>query len=727
MSCPTGQQICSGACVDPKIDPTHCGACDKTCAAGEVCSQGACALQCGGGTTKCGSLCINTQNDPSNCGACDKACAGGEVCSQSACALTCSGGSTKCGASCINTQNDPANCGDCGKACAGGEVCAKGACALSCSGGATKCGNACVSTKVDPANCGDCGTACAMGEVCSNGACGLSCVGGSTKCGSACVDTAKDPTNCGTCGTACAMGEVCSNGACGLSCVGGSAKCGSVCVDTAGDPANCGTCGTACAMGEVCSNGACGLSCVGGSTKCGSTCVDTKLDPGNCGTCGTACPAGQVCANGACGLSCGSGTTQCGSTCVVTATDTKNCGTCGTTCASTQACSGGACTCAAGQTTCGNACVNLSDNSLNCGGCGNACAAGEVCGAGACVATTPGNGGTGGSLTGLNPPKVAVFGAASTFDLQTKLTATGAFSQVDFVDVNSTTPTLAAMKAYDAVVVYTYFSVTQAFGDNLAGYFEAGGGVVLCDYESQEIGTYALKGRFATDYTLSTQTAKAAFLSTKVTLGALLEPTSPLLNGVTTFGIQSTSPYHLPTAQFNKPNTFIVAQYSDMSPAVVRGTVTTPGGAPRNLVEINSFGMSSNGNSTYGWDAITDGAKLFRNALLFTIPPKAISMGKAVAFGNQPISTPTAPQTVTYTNASAVAQTITALSITGTHISEFSVTPSAPLPVTLPAGGTFTAAVTFTPGSVGLRAARLNATVQGVSTPATTLLSGNGT
>jgi hypothetical protein len=416
----------------------------------------------------------------------------------------------------------------------------------------------------------------------------------------------------------------------------------------------------------------------------------------------------------------------CGGLCVDVNADKANCGACGNACSPTQACSSGACSCAPGQSACGNACVNLSDNSLNCGGCGIACAANQVCGAGACVNLAPGTGKAGGGLSGLNPPKVAVYGAASTTDLQTKLTATGAFTQVDFVNIGSTTPTVAQMKAYDAVVVYTYLAVTQAFGDNLADYFEAGGGVVLCDYESQESGTYVLKGRFQTDYAMSTPVPMSSFSTVKVTLGTIFEPMSPLLTGVTTFGIQGSTPYHLPGAQFNKNNPIIVALFSDGTPAIIRGTISNAAVTNRTLVEINSFGPSSTGNASYGWDPTTDGAKLFRNALLFTITPPAITMATSLAFGNQPLFTPSAPQTVTFTNTSAAPQTITSLSLSGTHIGEFYLAPSAQLPVTIPPGGTFTVNVTFTPANVGLRAARLNATLQGIASPATTLLSGNG-
>src|SRR5262245_19219544 len=71
--CP-GQTVCDGKCVVTKRDPENCGMCGKKCKEGEVCVQGGCALQCGGGSTKCNSVCVSTQADPANCGMCGNKC-----------------------------------------------------------------------------------------------------------------------------------------------------------------------------------------------------------------------------------------------------------------------------------------------------------------------------------------------------------------------------------------------------------------------------------------------------------------------------------------------------------------------------------------------------------------------------------------------------------------------------------------------------------------------------
>ena len=425
---------------------------------------------------------------------------------------------------------------------------------------------------------------------------------------------------------------------------------------------------------------------------------------------------GQVSCQAAC-----SGTV-CSNSCVDTSTSSANCGGCGTACGASQICSGGACKCPAGQSACGSQCVNLSDNSLACGACGVVCGTNMVCSAGVCTSLTVGNGRAGGSVTGSSPPKVAVLAAASSVDLQTKLTATGAFASVGFINTSSTPPTLATLKNYDAVAVYTYLSVPTAFGDNLADYLDAGGGVVLFDYETQETGTWGLNGRYQTQYALSTPVASSGYLNNPVTLGTLLEPASSILTGVTTFAYKTTSAKHLPTSAFNKNSPIVVAQYSDGTPAVIRGTVN----GNHAVLEINGFGTSTAGNSSYGWDATSDAATLIKNAMLFVIPPPAVTTVKQIDFGNQGLFLQSAPQVITYTNVSTAPQTITALTLSGTHIGEFGAVPSSSLPATIPPGGTFTVNASFMPAGLGLRAVTLSATVTGASGAATTLLLGRG-
>lgn len=77
-ACPAGLIDCAGACIDPNTSRDHCGAqldCagdandGQVCAAGEVCSAGACALSCQAGLVSCGGACIDPDTSRSYCGA----------------------------------------------------------------------------------------------------------------------------------------------------------------------------------------------------------------------------------------------------------------------------------------------------------------------------------------------------------------------------------------------------------------------------------------------------------------------------------------------------------------------------------------------------------------------------------------------------------------------------------------------------------------------------------
>jgi hypothetical protein len=45
-TCEAGETDCGGTCTDTLSDPAHCGGCGTACAAGEACTDGACAVPC---------------------------------------------------------------------------------------------------------------------------------------------------------------------------------------------------------------------------------------------------------------------------------------------------------------------------------------------------------------------------------------------------------------------------------------------------------------------------------------------------------------------------------------------------------------------------------------------------------------------------------------------------------------------------------------------------------
>jgi hypothetical protein len=275
--CDSGLSECADACVDTRFDPSHCGACGKACADGEVCSAGACAVSCGGATTKCGSACVDTDYDPAHCGACDVACSEGEVCADGNCQSKCQPGTTLCGALCVDTQSSPEHCGACDQVCAAGQVCFKGACSTHCGDGLTKCGNLCVDVASDPGHCQSCDNACPGGAnaspVCQQAACGLDCNTGFGNCnqdgGDGCeIDVTATTDHCGACDAACAPvvngAAACQASSCVIgSCTMGFGDCDMLLASGCesnfnSDVANCGMCGNVCPVGmPTCTGGVC--------------------------------------------------------------------------------------------------------------------------------------------------------------------------------------------------------------------------------------------------------------------------------------------------------------------------------------------------------------------------------------------------------------------------------------------------------------------------------------
>jgi hypothetical protein len=95
-ACDPGLERCGDLCVDTRLDPVHCGACDRTCDLHQAiagCSDGACVVEsCHAGycdldgvaSTGCETE-VDLGVDPSHCGACGRSCSS-ERCVDGACA-----------------------------------------------------------------------------------------------------------------------------------------------------------------------------------------------------------------------------------------------------------------------------------------------------------------------------------------------------------------------------------------------------------------------------------------------------------------------------------------------------------------------------------------------------------------------------------------------------------------------------------------------------------------
>ena len=403
-TCPAGQALCEGACVDILANPAHCGGCDRDCANSDCrggscvgcmaaglrcsspgdCCSGVCEAEdavpgeparltcapspCARGFKQCGAVCIPVARC---CTSAD--CTGGKVCPGPGQACACPSGRIDCGGTCINPQTDEANCGSCGHVCETGRTC---------------CAGDCVDTRTDPAHCGGCARDCVNG-TCQNGACDCTIAGalcevngdccsgiceappgqrlrcaaspcprGEKLCNQRCIPLA----NCCASGE-CDGGKTCQNGAC--ACPADKHDCGD------GTCRDCCT-NAHCTAGRTCQGGIC--ACPAGRAFCDGACVDTGTDPAHCGDCGRDC-ANSDCQGGHC-LGCAAATLPC-------STDGECCsGSCelvdperrelGRACAPSP--------CARGFKPCGQACIPVAACCTNAD-----CAGGKTCQGGNCA------------------------------------------------------------------------------------------------------------------------------------------------------------------------------------------------------------------------------------------------------------------------------------------------------------------------------------------------------
>ncbi len=213
-------------------------------------------------------------------------------------------------------------------------------------------------------------------------------------------------------------------------------------------------------------------------------------------------------------------------------------------------------------------------------------------------------------------PRVAIAaaadqGAASPHftDPQARLIATGRFAVVDLVDVMSSTPSLAQLQAYDAVLTWSNFSYHDgdALGDALADYVDAGGGVVVATFAntSTQPDRY-LGGRWISGgyEIIPGRGDVVAFVH--ATLGAIHHPTHPTVAGVTSFdgGSGSFRPYRTSLSSHGVE----VASWSDGKTLVAVSTSWST------RVDLGFVPPSAVADPAF-WTPGTDGDLLLANAL----------------------------------------------------------------------------------------------------------------
>jgi hypothetical protein len=217
---------------------------------------------------------------------------------------------------------------------------------------------------------------------------------------------------------------------------------------------------------------------------------------------------------------------------------------------------------------------------------------------------------------------ILIAGAPSTAswlnDVQAKIAGTGLISgSVDVLNVVSSTPTLAQLQAYDAVLFFSdaSFADPTTFGNVLADYVDAGGGVVQATF-SFWIAGIVIGGRWrAQNYDVWQPGGQIS--PGNLTLGTIYDPSNPILAGVTSFNGGSSSFYNTvgslnPTVGPLNPGAVAVADWSNGAPLIAVNTSTFAG----KIAGLNFYPPSSDARSDF-WVSSTDGALLMANSLNF--------------------------------------------------------------------------------------------------------------
>lgn len=204
-------------------------------------------------------------------------------------------------------------------------------------------------------------------------------------------------------------------------------------------------------------------------------------------------------------------------------------------------------------------------------------------------------------------------------DPQTLIMGTGLFTAVDLINVTTSTPTLAELQQYDAVMTWSNvnYANAAAFGDVLADYVDAGGGVVVAVYANSTTNTSRyLGGRWITGGYEVIPSAGGT-TSGASNLGSVLVPNHPIMQGVNAHSASSAA---RPTTTALAFGATKIAEWAD-------GKTFVAVGANSHRVDLGFYPPSSNVTSTYWNPATSDGARLMANALLYSIPePATISL-----------------------------------------------------------------------------------------------------
>lgn len=208
-----------------------------------------------------------------------------------------------------------------------------------------------------------------------------------------------------------------------------------------------------------------------------------------------------------------------------------------------------------------------------------------------------------------------VLGAESSdtwlIEVSNTLMATGEFAQVDWINPRNSTPTLATLLNYDAVLVWSDASYADSItlGNNLADYVDEGGGVVVGVWAVTNYSTsLTLQGRW-TSGPYQVMMNDAWYTTGTSSLGAVHDPAHPIMQGVGSFSGGSSS-YRGVGTNINA-GAYRLADWTDGNILIA-----VKDDAPSPRVDVNIFPPSSASRSDF-WQTSTDGDTMLANALVY--------------------------------------------------------------------------------------------------------------
>ncbi len=193
-------------------------------------------------------------------------------------------------------------------------------------------------------------------------------------------------------------------------------------------------------------------------------------------------------------------------------------------------------------------------------------------------------------------------------DVRNRLLLTNRFRSITIIQANITTPTLAQLRDFDAVLVWSggqYFANKYTLGDNLASYIDEGGGVVIA---SESGVSSSISGRFEYNSYWVMTSSSNPIITGDANLGTVYEPGHPLMKGVNSLYAECPKKYISPTLL---PGSIRIADWTDGSPLIAERKIKGV-----NRVDLNLYPPSSTVNNCY-WDFKTDGANIIANALSY--------------------------------------------------------------------------------------------------------------